>query len=361
MTAPVPPSAAVPALRATPGRARRRVVLLALGALASLGIPGLHPASAQESPTLAAIRARGSVVCGVQSNNPPFSLPDSRGAWRGLDVDSCRALAAAVLGDPSKATIRPVTPISRFPAIQSGEIDVLFGSTTWTTTRESSLGLVFAAANYYSGQGFLVKRSLGVGRLAELGGATICVPPGSTTEVVLAEWFRANRLTFQPVLIEDLNEIHAAFLAGRCDAFTRDMTGLSGFRMSQPNPEAFLLLPDSVTMEPLGALIRKGDGRWFDVVRWTQFALIWAEQQGVTAATADAPAAGASSDVRRLLGAEGDIGPSMGLDRRWAANAIKAVGNYGEVWQRNVAPFGLERGLNRLWNEGGLLFSPPLR
>ncbi|WP_458097927.1 amino acid ABC transporter substrate-binding protein [Roseomonas sp. WA12] len=355
------PSAAASALRAALKLIRRQTAVLSLGALATIGLSGTHSASAQDSPTLAAIRARGSVVCGVQSNNPPFSLPDSRGAWRGVDVDSCRALAAAVLGDPSKATIRPVTPISRFPAIQSGEIDVLFGSTTWTTTRETSLGLVFASANFYSGQGFLVKRSLGVARLAELGGATICVPPGSTTEVILAEWFRANRLTFQPVLIEDLNEIHAAFLAGRCDAFTRDMTGLSGFRMTQPDPEAFVLLPDSVTMEPLGAFIRKGDGRWFDVVRWTQFALIWAEQQGVTAAMADAPSAGASSDVRRLLGAEGDIGPSMGLDRRWAANAIKAVGNYGEVWQRNVAPFGLERGLNRLWNQGGLMFSPPLR
>ena len=178
-------------------------------------------------------------------------------------------------------------------------------------------------------------------------GAIICVPPGSTTEVLLAEWFRANRLTFQPVLIEDLNEIHAAFLAGRCDAFTRDMTGLSGLRMSQPDPEAFVLLSDSVTMEPLGALVRKGDGRWFDVVRWTQFALVWAEQQSVTAATADAPAARASSDVRRLLGADGDSGPNLGLDRRWAAKAIKAVGNHGAVWQRNVAPFGLERGLNR--------------
>jgi general L-amino acid transport system substrate-binding protein len=348
------------AARRAVATARRYAAALALGGLTGLAAsPG--DAWAQESPTLAAIRARGSVVCGAVSNNPPFSLPDSRGVWRGMDVDGCRALAAAVLGDPAKATIRPVTSVSRFPAIQSGEVDVLFGSTTWITTRETALGLAFAAPNFFSGQGFLVRRSLGVSRLAELNGATICVPPGSTTEVILADWFRANRLTFQPVLIEDVNEIHAAFLAGRCDVFTRDMTGLSGFRMSQPRPDDFLLLPENITMEPLGAWVRKGDPRWFDVVRWTQFALVWAEQQGVTAAMADNPGPGASSEVRRLLGLDGDIGPGMGLDRRWAANAIRAVGNYGEMWERNVAPFGLQRGLNRLWNAGGLMYSPPLR
>ena len=338
---------------------RRAATMLALGALVAL--PAGSGAWGQDSPTLAAIRARGSVVCGMQSNNPPFSVPDSRGVWRGMDVDSCRALAAAVLGDPAKAVIRPVTGITRFPAVQSGDIDVLFGSTTWTTTRETSLGLVFAAANYFSGQGFLVRRSLGVSRLTELDGATICVPPGSTTEVILAEWFRAHRLTFQPILIDDPNEIIQAFLAGRCDVYTRDMTGLSGFRTSQTTPDDFLLLPENITMEPLGAWIRKGDARWLDVVRWTHFALIWAEQQGVTAATADNPGSGATSDVRRLLGLDGDIGPSMGLDRRWAAMAIKAVGNYGEMWERNVAPYGLSRGLNRLWSEGGLMYSPPLR
>lgn len=348
------------ALRAVAGFGRRCMAILGLGVLASAGLPAGDGAHAQGSPTLAAIRARGSVICGVQSNNPPFSLPDSRGVWRGMDVDSCRALAAAVLGDPAKITIRPVTGLTRFPAVQSGDIDVLFGSTTWTTTRETQLGLLFAAANYYSGQGFLVKRTLGVSHLNQLDGATICVPPGSTTEIILQEWFRANRLTFQPILIDDPNEIIGAFLAGRCDVYTRDMTGLSGFRMSQSNPDDFLLLPENITMEPLGAWTRKGDDQWLDVVRWTQFALVWAEQQGVTAATADDPGAGASTDVRRLLG-EGDIGPGMGLDRRWAANAIKAVGNYGEMWQRNAAPFGLERGLNRLWNQGGLMYSPPLR
>ncbi|MBV8912293.1 MAG: amino acid ABC transporter substrate-binding protein [Acetobacteraceae bacterium] len=348
------------ALRAADGRAWRKIALL-LGLLAGAVLPASDGAQAADSPTVAAIRARGSVVCGMQPDNPPFSSPDSHGVWRGMDVDSCRALAASVLGDPTKITIRPITPISRFPAVQSGEVDVLFGSTTWTTTRETQLGLIFAAANYFSGQGFLVKRSLGVAHLAELNGATICVPPGSTTEVILSEWFHHHNLTFQPVLIDDMSQIQAAFLTGRCDVFTRDMTGLSGFRMQQANPEDFVLLPENITMEPLGALVRKGDDGWLDVVRWTQFALIWAEQQSVTAATADASGPSASSDVRRLLGDEGDIGPSMGLDRRWAANAIKAVGNYGEIWQRNVAPFGLPRGLNNLWDKAGLMYSPPLR
>ncbi len=337
---------------------RRIGAWLILGLLA-LGIPGT--AWAADSPTLAAIRARGSVVCGMLPDNPPFSLPDSQGVWRGMDVDSCRALAAAVLGDAAKATIRPVTSLSRFPAIQSGEVDVLFGSTTWITTRETSLGLAFAAANYYSGQGFLVKRALGVAHVSDLNGASICVPPGSSTEVILSDWFRAHNLTFHPVLIEDLNQIASTFLSGRCDVFTRDMTGLSGFRMRQPKPDDLVLLPEIITMEPLGAWVRKGDDAWFDVVRWTQFSLIWAEQLGVTAATADHPAADASPDIRRLLGETGDVGPSMGLDKRWAANAIGAVGNYGEIWERNVAPFGLPRGLNRLWDKGGLMFSPPLR
>lgn len=333
--------------------------LVALGALAGAILFGASEARAADSPTLAAIRARGSVVCGMLPDNPPFASVDSRSVWHGMDVDSYRALAAAVLGDASKVTIRPITAISRFPAVQSGEVDILFGSATWTTTRETSLGLVFAAPNYFSGQGFLVKRSLGVSHLTELNGATICVPPGSTTEVILTEWFRNHNLSFQPVLIDDLNQIQATFLAGRCDVFTRDMTGLSGFRMQQSKPDDFVVLPENITMEPLGGFVRKGDDQWLDVARWTQFALIWAETQGVTAATADMP--GTSPDIRRLLGDEGDVGPTMGLDRRWAANAIKAVGNYGEIWQRNVGPFGLARGLNNLWDKGGLMYSPPLR
>lgn len=315
----------------------------------------------EKSGTLEAIRARGSVVCGMQADNVPFSIPDSQGVWRGMDVDSCRAIAAAVLGDPAKVTIRPITGLTRFPALQSGEVDVLFGSTTWITTRESSLGLMFAGANYYSGQGFLVRTALGVSSIKGLDGASICVPPGSTTEVILQDWFRKNGGTFKPVIIDDPNQIAATFLSGRCDAYTRDMTALAGFRSRQADPAGFLLIPEVITMEPLGAFVRKGDDGWFDVVRWVGLSLIWAESLGVTQAGVDAAAKGPSPDIRRLLGTESGVGSTMGLDNAWAANAIKAVGNYGEMWQRNVAQMGLPRGLNNLWDKGGLMFAPPLR
>lgn len=337
---------------------------LALGAALLGGFLGNAAQAAEPpsaSPTLDAIRARGSVVCAMQNDNPPFSLPDSQGAWRGLDVDSCRALAAAVLGDASKITIRPVTGLTRFPSIQSGEVDVLFGSTTWVTTRESALGLTFAAPNYFSGQGFIVKTALRVKQVTELNGATICVPPGSTTELILQDYFRRHGGSFTPVIIDDPNHIQSAFLSGRCDAFTRDVTGLSGFRHRREKPEELLVLPEVISMEPLGAFIRKGDARWLDVVRWTQLALVAAEQLEVSSETVDALAKSPSPDIRRLLGVEGDVGPSLGLDKLWAAKAIKAVGNYGEMWKRNIEPMGLPRGMNRLWNQGGLQYAPPLR
>lgn len=316
---------------------------------------------ATRSPTLEAIKARGEIVCGMQGDNPPFSFPDAQGVWRGMDADSCRALAAAIFGDAAKARVRPVTGLTRFPAVQSGEVDVLFGSTTWITTRETRLGLVFASTNYFSGQGFLVHAALGVKSLKEIDGATICVPPGSTTEVILQDWFRNNGGSFTPVVIDDPNQIQSAFLSGRCDVYTRDVTGLSGFRFRQAEPTKFVVLPEIITMEPLGAFIRKGDDAWLDIVRWTQFALITAEQLGVTAANVDGQKASTNPDIRKLLGVEGDIGASMGLDNAWAANAVKAVGNYGEMWTRNVEPMGLPRGLNRLWDKGGLQFTPPLR
>ncbi len=335
--------------------------LLAIGAALLGGQAALAQPRPGGSPTLDAIRARGSVVCAMQNDNPPFSLPDSQGVWRGLDVDSCRALAAAVLGDASKITVRPVTGLTRFPTVQGGEADVLFGSTTWVTTRETALGLSFAAANYFSGQGFVVKTASGVKSVAELNGASICVPPGSTTELILQDHFRRSGATFTPVIIDDPNQIQSAFLSGRCDAFTRDVTGLSGFRHRREKPEELLVLPEVISMEPLGAFVRKGDDRWFDVVRWTQLALIAAEQLEVSAATAERLAASPSPDIRRLLGVEGEVGPSMGLDKLWAANAIRAVGHYGEMWTRNIEPMGLPRGMNRLWNQGGLQYAPPLR
>ena len=342
----------------------RRLGRVALRLAALAGLVGMAPGmvrAADPSATLSAIRARGSVVCGMQADNPPFSFPDSQGVWRGLDVDSCRALAAAVLGDPARITVRAITGLTRFPALQGGEIDVLFGSTTWITTRETALGLVFASVNYYSGQGFLVRRSLGVSDIKGLDGASICVPPGSTTEVILQDWFRKNGGTFRPVVIDDPNQIQASFLAGRCDAYTRDMTGLAGFRTRQADPDAFLLLPEIITMEPLGAFVRKGDDVWLDVVRWTGFALVWAETLGVSQSGIEQAVRDPAPDVRRLLGVEGAVGPTMGLDAGWARAAVAAVGNYGEMWQRNVAATGLPRGLNMLWSKGGLMYSPPLR
>jgi general L-amino acid transport system substrate-binding protein len=238
--------------------------LLAWLAFATILPAAVHAAG---SATLDAIRARGSVICAMQPDNVPFSQPDSQGVWRGLDVDSCRAIAAATLGDPSKITIRPITGLTRFPTLQGGEADVLFGSTTWITTRETSLGLIFAGANYYSGQGFIVRSALGVKSTKDLNGATICVPPGSTTEVLLEDYFRKIGGSFRPVIIDDVNQIIASFISGRCDAYTRDMTGLSGFRIRQPHPEAFVVLPEIISMEPLGAFVRKGDDSWFDIVR----------------------------------------------------------------------------------------------
>jgi general L-amino acid transport system substrate-binding protein len=342
---------------AMPSPLLRMIIPACVGLLCSLG----GTAQAAGSPTLDAIRARGSVVCAMQSENVPFSLPDSKGIWRGMDVDSCRALAAAVFGDPSKIVIRPITGQTRFPTLQGGDADVLFGSTTWVTTRETSLGLVFAGANYYSGQGFITRATSGVKSVRELNEATICVPPGSSTEVILQDYFRKAGGSIHPVIIDDPSQIIATFLSGRCDAYTRDVTGLAGFRNQQLHPDELVILPEVISMEPLGPYVRKGDDSWLDVVRWTQFALIAAEQMGVTAANAGQLATTADPDIRRLLGVEGSIGSSMGLDPQWAAHAITAVGNYGEMWQRNVAPLGLPRGLNRLWNAGGLMFSPPLR
>lgn len=338
-------------------------VVLAGAVLAGLALlaPPSRAATAAGSATLDAVRARGSVVCAVQATNVPFSQPDAKGEWHGVDIDSCRALAAAVLGDPAKITIRPVTGLTRFPSLQSGEVDVLFGSTTWITTRETSLGLAFAGANFYSGQGFITHASLGVTSAKELNGASICVPPGSTSEVILEDYFRKIGGKFTPIVIDDPNQIIASFLSGRCDVYTRDATGLAGFRSQQQRPADFTVLPDVISMEPLGAFVRKGDDTWFDIVRWTQFALVAAEQLGVTQANAAEMATAKNPDIRRLLGTEGGVGPTMGLDKLWAAHAIQAVGNYGEVWQRNAAPLGLQRGLNRLWSDGGLMYSPPLR
>ncbi len=320
-------------------------------------------AYAQSAPdTVAAIRARGTLVCGVAINSAGFALPDSRGEFRGLDVDTCRAVAVAILGDATKVRFVPNTAVQRFPMLQSGELDILARNTTWTLGRESSLGLAFAGINFYDGQGFMVRRNANVTSARQLDGATVCVQPGTTTELNLADYFRTNRMRFTPVVIESVEEIRAAFVSGRCDAYTNDASSLASFRATQQNPNDFVLLPEIISKEPLGPTVRKGDWRFFDIVRWSLFAQIAAEELGVTSANVEEMARTSQNpDVQRLLGRTGDLGRSMGLSNDWALQIIRQVGNYGEMYERNITPIGIPRGVNNLWNNGGLHYAPPIR
>ena len=334
---------------------------------AALGVgllAGTLPAMAQGSgsTTLDAIRARGEVRCGVSGQTAGFSLPDSQGVMRGLDADGCRAVAAAALGDANKVKFVPLTPQVRFTALQSGEIDVLIRSTTWTLGREGNLGLMFAWVNYYDGTGFLVKKSLNVKSGKELDGATICVQPGTSTELAIADFFRVGNMKWTPVLIESASEIQAAFIAGRCDVYSTDASALATFRATQGDKkEDYILLPDIISKEPLGAMVRKGDDKWFDLVRWTYIAQLTAEEMGITSKNIDSFNESKIPDIRRLLGLEGEMGKALGVDAKWAANIIRQVGNFGETWDRNITPLGVPRGINNLWNKGGLQYSPPMR
>ncbi len=313
------------------------------------------------SATLDAVRARGQLACGIAGNVPGFSLPDSQGVMKGLDSDSCRAIAAAVLGDANKVNYSPLTTQNRFTALQSGEVDVLIRSTTWTLGREANLGAEFAGVNYYDGTGFLVKKSMNVKSAKEMDGATICVQPGTSTELAIADYFRVNNLKFTPILIENLAEIQNAFISGRCDAYSTDSSALATFRATQTNKDDYVLLPEIISKEPLGYMVRKGDDKWFDIVRWTYFAGLTAEEDGVTQANVDSMMTSTNPDIRRLLGLEGDMGKALGLDNKWAYNVIKQVGNYGEVWDRNITVLGVPRGINALWNKGGIQYAPPMR
>ncbi len=314
------------------------------------------------SKTIDDIRSKGVLSCGVSTGVAGFSLADSKGVVQGIDADTCRAVTAAVLGDASKIRFVPLTTTNRFTALQSGEIDLLVRSTTWTLSREANLGLLFAGVNFYDGTGFLVKKSMGVKTAKEMDGATICVQPGTSTELAVADFYRVNKLKFTPVLIQELAEIQGAFLSGRCDAYSTDLSALAAFRFQQgPKKEDFVLLPDVISKEPLGLMVRKGDDKFFDVVRWTMFAMYQAEESGVTQANVDEMAKSTNPEIRRLLGLEGDLGKAMGLDNKFAVNIVKAVGNYGEMWDRNITPMGIPRGINNLWNKGGLHYPPPMR
>lgn len=332
-------------------------VLVATGLLAAL------PAAAQtQGSMLETIRARGHVICGTAPDLPGFAALDSRGEWRGLYVDVCRATAAALFGDAGKVRFVATTTQNRLPMLQSGEIDILASNTTWTLAREASLGLQFTGVTFYDGQGFLVKKSLGVKAAKELDGATICVQPGTTTELNLADFYRRNGLKYTPVVIDQMEEIRTAFLAGRCDAYTIGTAALAAFKAGLGQAGAdFMLLPDIISKEPLGPAVRKGDQRWFDLVRWTGFAMLIAEEMGLDSRGIAAAASNPDPDMQRFLGKTGDFGKMLGVDNEWAVRVVAQVGNYRESWDRNVAPLDLPRGVNRLWTQGGLHYPPPIR
>jgi general L-amino acid transport system substrate-binding protein len=318
--------------------------------------------SAFGQSTLDAVRSKGFVQCGVNTGLAGFSQPDSKGMWRGIDVDLCRAVAAAVFGDATKVRFTPLTAQQRFTALQSGEIDVLARNTTWTISRDTSLGLNFVGVNYYDGQGFMVPRKLGVKSAKQLSGATVCVQPGTTTELNLADYFRANKMTFKPVVIEKLEEVLNAYFAGRCDVFTTDHSGLIAVRSSRaPNPADHVILPEIISKEPLGPAVRHGDDRWYDIVKWAMFAMMEAEELGLTSKNIDEHMKSPNPSIQRFVGASGDIGKMLGVDNRWAYNIVRQVGNYGESFDANLTPLGFERGLNRQWNQGGLIYAPPIR
>jgi general L-amino acid transport system substrate-binding protein len=312
--------------------------------------------------TLDAVQKKGFVQCGVNTGLAGFSQPDSKGVWKGLDVDTCRAVAAAVFGDAGKVRYTPLTAQQRFTALQSGEVDVLSRNTTWTITRDTSLGLNFVGVSFYDGQGFMVPKKKNVKSAKQLNGATVCVQPGTTTELNLSDYFRANRMTFKPVVIEKLEEVLNAYFSGRCDVFTTDVSGLVSTRASRaPNAADHVILPEVISKEPLGPAVRHGDDRWFDIVKWSLFAMIEAEEMGLSSKTIDQALASKDPAVQRFVGATGDVGKMLGLDNRWAFNIVKQVGNYGESFEANLTPLGFERGLNQLWTKGGILYAPPIR
>jgi general L-amino acid transport system substrate-binding protein len=321
-------------------------------------------AGAASAQTLDQVKAAGVLKCGVNTGLAGFAAPDAAGNWEGFDVAVCRALAAAVLGDASKVEFTPTTGETRFTALASGEIDVLARNSTWTFTRDADLKFTFVGVNYYDGQGFMVPAELGVTSALELDGATVCIQTGTTTELNLADWFRANGISYQPVPIQTNTEADQQFLAGACDAYTTDASGLAASRATYENPDDFVILPEIISKEPLGPLVRHGDDQWADTVRWTLNALIAAEEYGVTSENLEEMAASENPEIRRLLGVEGDLGAMLGLDAEWAKRAIAARGNYGEIFANNIGegtPSNMARGLTAQWTAGGLLYSPPFR
>jgi general L-amino acid transport system substrate-binding protein len=321
------------------------------------------PALAQNTPgpTLAAVLKKGYVECAVPSGTPGFGFVDSRGEFRGLDVDTCRAVAAAVFGDASKARFIGLNGAQRLPALQSGQVDLVVQTLTQTQSREAANGLLFAGVNFYDGQSFLVRKSSGVKTATDLAGASICVSAGSTSELNLADWSQATGIKMNPVVFERVDEGRAAYDKGRCDAYSTDSSQLATIATIMHDPDDQMVLPDIISKEPLGPAVRQGDDQWYEIVKWTLNALIEAEEQGITQANVEEKLNNPTPQVKRLLGLVGDYGKFMALDNKWAFNAIRAVGNYGEMFDRNFGPLKMARGKNALWSKGGLMYSAPIR
>jgi general L-amino acid transport system substrate-binding protein len=321
----------------------------------------MQAASAQ---TLTTIKNRGELICGANGTLAGFGLPDPQGNWTGFDVDFCRAIAAAIFNDPTKVKFVPLTAKDRFTALQSGEIDVLSRNTTWTLSRDTSLGLDFVAVTYYDGQGFMVRKALKVNSALELNGAAVCVQQGTTSELNLADYFRANHMQLKTVTFATGDEARKAYESGRCDAYTTDSSGLYGERQKLAVPGDHIVLPEIISKEPLTPAVRHGDSQWTDIVRWTHFAMVDAEELGVTKANVDEKLKSDDPETRRMLGAEGQYGEALGLTNDWVYRIVKHVGNYGEVFERNIgqgSPLKIVRGLNALWTKGGLQYGPPFR
>jgi general L-amino acid transport system substrate-binding protein len=327
------------------------------------GIFAARPAVA--GPTLDKIKQAGSFSCGVQTGLAGFAQPDSQGVYAGFNVDICKALSAAIFGDPGKVKYVPLTAQQRFTALQSGEVDILSNNTTWTLQRDTELGLNFAPVVFFDGQGFLVAKKLGVKSAKELNGATVCVSPGTTTELNLADYFRANKMEYKPVVIEKLDEVVSAFFAGRCDVYTTDSSGLAAVRLGRAsNPDDYVILPERISKEPLAPAVRQGDEQWHDIVDWVIYALMQAEESGITKDNVDDMLKSDDPNIKRILGVTPGMGKDLGLDDKWVYNEIKMVGNYGEIFDRNIgagSPLKLERGLNAQWTKGGLIYAMPIR
>ena len=319
---------------------------------------------AQAGTTFDNVKKKGFVQCGVSTGVAGFSAADSKGEWKGIDVDLCRAVAATMFNDATKFKVTPLTAQQRFTALQSGEVDVLTRNTTLTLTRDATLGLLGAGVLYYDSQGVMVKKESNIKSAKELNGATVCVQPGTTTELNLADWFRANKIEFKPVVIDKLEEVVGAFVSGRCDAYTTDKSGLASTRSTFPNPDDYVILPEDFSKEPLGPMVRQGDEQWFNIVRWSLNAWVEAEEYGITSKNVDEMLKSTNPNVQRILGATPGMGKNLGVDEKWAYTIVKQVGNYGESFDRTVgagSPLKLPRGLNQQWTKGGVMYAWPVR